>query len=156
VSDASDWPDADLVKWRDYLVGDEDDDSVKALIDEVLRLRAALKENHPIRLPARDVDAYTCRGAIHSLAYYDGAILDAQTCGLSHDRGSVVEISADTRAAETDGSMVYLRLSRDDLAALMRMLDEPTSAGSGNRHCGQHPYAHDRADCEQCFPTETT
>jgi hypothetical protein len=112
------------------------------------------EEKTTISLFARDVGAYAARGAIHSLAYYDGAILDAQACGLSNDRGSVVEISADTRAAETDGSMVYLRLSREDLAALLRMLDEPTSTDSGSRYCGQHPYARDRADCEWCFPAE--
>jgi transcriptional regulator with XRE-family HTH domain len=40
------WSDADLAAWRDRLCGDEDDDDVAALIDEVLGLRAQLRERN--------------------------------------------------------------------------------------------------------------
>ena len=63
-------------------------------------------------------------GQRHVLAYYDGPLLQAQMC-CATGGNPVVEVIIDQRAAETDGTAVYMRLEKSDLQAMLRMLEEP-------------------------------
>jgi hypothetical protein len=101
-----------------------------------------------ITLPARDEAAYARRGCTHDLVYYDGPILSAQMCVAAEDT-HVVEVAVDGRAAETDGYMVYLRLSREDLQCMLRILDEDPVETP--KHCGQSPSGV-RGPCPSCHP----
>ena len=68
--------------------------------------------------------AYTNRGNIHDLEYYDGPLISAQMCRAKEDV-PVIEVAIDNRAAETDGSTVYTRFSKEDLQTMLRMLEDP-------------------------------
>lgn len=69
--------------------------------------------------------AYTHRGNIHGLEYYDGPLISAQMCRAHKEDVPVIEVAIDNRAAETDGFTVYTRFSKEDLQTMLRMLEDP-------------------------------
>lgn len=71
-----------------------------------------------------DQGAYTNRGNIHDLEYYDGPLISAQMCRAKEDV-PVIEVAIDNRAAETDGFTVYTRFTKEDLLTMLRMLEDP-------------------------------
>lgn len=100
----------------------------KALIEAVIKTvethNGRIDTARIVTLTPYDQGAYTHRGNIHDLEYYDGPLISAQMCRAKEDV-PVIEVAIDNRAAETDGFTVYTRFSKEDLQTMLRMLEDP-------------------------------